>query len=205
MATLRLTEAEQARIADAVARVEAGSSVELVCVLARRSEDFRLVGVAWAGALALLAPWPLLLTPWAVTTILTAQMLLFLALSALFVFTPALHRVTPRAWQRREAAQAAREQFMAQGLHRTRGRTGVLLFVSVAEHHVEIIADVGLDGRVAAGSWRQAVDLLTAAARDDRLADGVVAALDLLAPVLAAACPRGADDSDELPNLPVLM
>lgn len=205
MATLRLTEADQARIADAVARVEAGSGAEVVCVLARRSEDFRLVGVAWAGALALLVPWPLLLTPWAVTTILTVQMLLFLALGALLVFTPALQWVTPRAWQRREAAQVAREQFLAQGLHRTHGRVGVLLFVSLAEHHAEIIADVGLDGRVAPTVWQQAVALLTQAARDGRLADGVVAALDHLAPVLATACPRGADDSDELPNLPVLM
>lgn len=205
MATLQLSEADQARVADAVARAEAGSGAEIVCVLAGRSADYRLVGLAWAGALALLAPWPLLLTPWAVTTLLTLQLLLFLALSLLLVSTPALQWVTPRAWQRREAAQVAREQFLAQGLHRTHGRTGVLLFVSLAEHHVEIIADVGLDGRVAEAVWSRAVAAVTAAARDGRLADGVVTALDQLAPALAAACPRGETDSDELPNLPVLM
>ena len=59
------------------------------------------------------------------------------------------HGPGARLDQRRRASRLAREQFFEPGLHLTRARTGVLIFVAVAEHYVEIIADEGINALVA--------------------------------------------------------
>ena len=59
------------------------------------------------------------------------------------------------------ARRRASEQFLAQNLHTTTGRTGVLIFVSIAEQRVEIIADSGIDARCRRGRGRNIVDDFT--------------------------------------------
>jgi hypothetical protein len=51
---------------------------------------------------------------------------------------------TPRRWQRERAHAAARREFFAHGLTGTRGRTGVLVYVALAERYAEIVADKGV-------------------------------------------------------------
>jgi hypothetical protein len=63
----------------------------------------------------------------------------------------------PDSIKRRRAGRLAHEQFFEQRLHLTRARTGVLIFVSVAEHYVEIIADQGFNALVPPGTWDKAV------------------------------------------------
>ena len=54
----------------------------------------------------------------------------------------------PRSMQRTRAHRRAVEQFLVQNLHTTEGRTGVLIFVSVAERYAEILADHGIHAKV---------------------------------------------------------
>ena len=82
----------------------------------------------------------------------------------------------PTAVKRRRAGRLAREQFFAQGLHLTRARTGVLIFVSVAEHYVEIIADQGIDALVPPGTWDKAVADFVGQVRAGHIAEGFLAA-----------------------------
>ena len=77
---------------------------------------------------------------------------------------------------------------------------GVLLFVSVAEHHAQIIADKGIDAKVAPGTWKHIVDDLTAAIGGGHPADGFVAAITAIGAVLAQHFPPGANDPNELPD-----
>ena len=106
----------------------------------------------------------------------------------------------PAAVKRRRAGRLAREQFFAQGLHLTRARTGVLIFVAVAEHYVEIIADQGIDSQVPPGTWDAAVSDFVAQVRAGRVADGFLAAIAAVGDHLAKHFPRAPDDTDELPN-----
>jgi putative membrane protein len=87
-----------------------------------------------------------------------------------------------------------------QSLHTTAGRTGVLLFVSVAERHAEIIADKGIDARVPAGTWKKVIDDLTAAIGEGHSADGFVAAITAIGAHLARHFPPTARDPNELPD-----
>ena len=108
--------------------------------------------------------------------------------------------LVPNSLKRRRASQLAREQFFAQRLHLTRARTGVLIFVSVAEHYVEIIADEGINARVPPGTWDKAVADFVEQVRAGRVTDGFLSVVEVVGARLAEHFPRPLDDRDELPN-----
>lgn len=202
-----LSEADLARIEAAVEEAEKATSADIVCMIAKQSEDFRLLGVAWAALISLVVPWVLLLvTHWPVMALLVAQMATFLVLAAVLSLTPALLWVVPKEWARREAAQAAREQFLMHEIHGAPGRQGILLYVSLAEHYAEIIADVGLKDKVDDSVWKDAIDTLVAAAKTGGITDGIVAAVERVAPALAVAAPVGeGGEGNELSNRPIII
>ena len=113
--------------------------------------------------------------------------------------------LVPGFLKRRRARLAAREQFLAQGLHRTRRRTGLLIYVAEAERYAEIIADDGLAGVADETFWRDRMAALAQALRERRAAEGLVACIEACAPRLAEAAPRAADDRNELPNRVVML
>src|SRR5262249_44232487 len=64
-------------------------------------------------------------------------------------------RAERRPWGRVHAE--AMHQFLAQGIHLTEHRTGVLIFASVAERYAEIVADSGINAKVTPDVWSKAV------------------------------------------------
>ena len=124
----------------------------------------------------------------------------FVVLAVIAHLPPVHLALVPAAVKRRRASRLAREQFFERGLHLTRARTGVLIFVSVAEHHVEIIADAGINALVPPGTWDRAVAEFVERVRRGRIAEGFLAAIGQVGDRLAEHFPRPADDTDELPN-----
>ena len=196
-----ITDADRARIADAIRAAEARTSGEIFCVLARSAGGYRLVPVAWAAALALIVPLPLIyLSEWGPTTIYVVQLIAF-TLAAIGLSQPALRlRIVPRRRKRERAHAAAMRQFLAQGMQKTEGRTGVLIFVSVAERHAEILADAGIARKVPDQVWDDAVRVLIAGIAVGRAAEGFVTAIGQCAAVLSEHFPPGAINRNELPN-----
>jgi putative membrane protein len=111
----------------------------------------------------------------------------------------------PRPVKRRRARQAAREQFFAQGLRRTKERSGVLIFIAEAERYAEILADDGIAAKVDEEAWREALVVLADALRQQRPAAGILDAIALCAPLLASHFPRSATDTNELPDKVVVI
>ncbi len=83
-------------------------------------------------------------------------------------------------------------------MHRTEARTGVLIFVSVAERYAEVIADSGIDGHVEPESWDAVVATLIDHARRDMLPEGFVLAIGQVGDILAHHVPPAAFDRNEL-------
>jgi putative membrane protein len=98
------------------------------------------------------------------------------------------------------AHRVAMEQFMIRGVGRKKDRTGVLIFVSLAERYARIIADQGIATRVPHSEWQGAIDALTAQMSGGRIADGFLAAIDLSGRVLETHFPRSETSHDELPD-----
>lgn len=192
---------EFARISEAIGDAERRTSGEIVAVVAHESDSYLYAPLMWAALLALLVPWPLIYLTWMpVQWIYLIQLACFLMLMILFLPPPIRLLLVPRSVRHRRAHRRAVEQFVAQNLHTTEGRTGVLIFVSVAERYAEVLADTGIDARVPAGTWQTIVDDLTAAIGAGRATDGFVAAIRAVGEHLARHFPPGSSNPDELPN-----
>lgn len=205
--TRALTQADHARIAEAIRAAESATSGEIHCVVARSSDDYFYHAAFFTTTAVVLASaaMAVLVDGWWVTLRLPAFMAaMVLALGcalAALRFVPALRvRVVPRRIGFRKAHENALRQFAARNIHLTAARTGVLIFVSLAERYAVVIADSGIDAKVPQAAWDGIVSGLTAQARDDRLADGFVAAIATAGALLARHFPVGANDRNELPD-----
>lgn len=223
---MKFTPADHARIAAAINAAEANTSGEIFCVLARQVSSYRYVVLAWAAAAALVAP--LILIPfgfrpdwipglgggWRAAHVASAEVAVGAALSAyaiaqavIFLIVlligqlPAARRwMTPRAVRRGRVRRAAVEQFLAHGLHATRGRTGVLIFASDADHLVEVVADEAIHGKVDPAVWAEAVAALARGLKSGDAPAGFEAAIALCGAVLAEHFPPRGDSDNELPD-----
>jgi putative membrane protein len=192
---------DRTRISAAIGAAEARTSGQIVCVLAQSSSGATALPIFIAAVAALALPWLLVaFTDLAVQRILSLQIVVFIALCVVLCLPPVRVALMPRAARRAVAHRAAVEQFSIRGIAHTKDRSGILIFVSLAERYARIIADDGIAARVTQAGWQGAVDALVAHMRDGRIADGFVAAIDLCGKELAAHFPRAATAQDELPN-----
>ena len=90
--------------------------------------------------------------------------------------------------------------FTSHGLHYTKAHTGILIFASLLEHRVLVLADRGINEKVAAGTWNEIVNAITESLKSGNGCDGFCKAIDRCGEILAQHFPRSADDRDELPN-----
>jgi putative membrane protein len=196
-----ISEADRARIADAIRAAEARSSGEIVCVLAQSSVQPGALPVLIAAVVALALPWLLLaFTDFAVARILLLQALVFLLLLVLLLLPPVAAALLPRRARRAAAYRAAAEQFVVRGIARKQERSGILIFVSLAERYARIMADEGIAARVPQAEWQAAVDVLVLHMREGRIAEGFIGAIGLCSEVLAVHFPRAPESSSELPD-----
>lgn len=200
------SQSDKERIAKAISEAEAKTSGEIVAVVAARSDDYFYIPVLWAAIVSLFVPWPLLaftgLAPWRVFLV---QLLVFLVV-ALATRIPALCRLlVPRAVMRGRAHHRAIEQYLAQGMHTGKGRTGVLIFVSIDERYAEIIADADIYARAAKSTWQPILDELVRHIEAGDPAAGFSHAIAASGEVLAEHFPPGESDHDELPNQLIML
>lgn len=186
-------------VEEAVSLVEQGTDAELVVVAAPQSGHYRdvalWVGVAAAASLlaaALFAPFEV-----------DPRWVGFDLLLGLLVATwfggriPGLVRLLTSSGRRtRQVEEAASAAFHDDQVHATRGRTGILIYLSTLEQQVVVIPDHGLASRIPQAEWNgiqwDAVKL-----------EGFLEGLELAGEVLARYVPAQVDDNpDELPNAP---
>lgn len=198
-----LTTEEKARIAEAVRQAERSTRGELVTVIAQRSDNYTLVPWVWATLLALMLPGLLQLfdLPAPLMTAYISQVTLFVAVLLLLQWQPLKMRLVPKSLKRALARRLAREQFFTQKLHQTREGTGVLIFVSVAEHYVEILADKGINDAVPPGAWDGMVTNFVAQVKAGNTSKGFLDTIDACGNFLAKHFPPRPDDMNELPDV----
>jgi putative membrane protein len=196
-----IAETDKLRITTAIREAESQTAGEIFCVIARHSSDYRLVPVAWAAAIALFSPLPVLaLTHWSAPVVYLLQIIAFLIATIALSNDKIKFRIVPRQAKHDRAHAEAMRQFLVQGIDKTEHRTGVLIFASAAERYVEIVADAGINDRIAASVWNDAIGALVAAIKAGRPGDGFVAAIERCGAVLAVHFPPGSLKRDELPD-----
>jgi putative membrane protein len=196
-----LSEMDAQRVAEAITAAERKTAGEIVAVVALESSTYLYAPFLWAALVALLAPWPLIYLTWiSVQWIFGVQLVVFLVLLMALIPRPIRHRLVPPGVKRSRAHRRAVEQFLAQNLHTTEGRTGILIYVSIAERYAEILADTGIESKVPKGTWQTIVDDLTRHISRHQPAEGFEKAIAACGAHLAAHFPPGTADANELPN-----
>ena len=185
-----LTTAEATAIESRVAKLEAERGIEVVTLLARKSDVYPeavwkafAFGAALAGMAVALAD---LANPaWTGAALVLTSVLLVLGAGAgcavAAVFVPTVTRLFLRESRiALETEQYAKAQFLDRELFTTRERTTILLLVSLLERRVVILADAGLRAQATAADWQGVIARMAAPLRAGRRGEAVLAGLDAI-------------------------
>ena len=200
-----LNKEQQEHVAEAVKAVEKRTNAELVTVIAATSDDYRYIPALWAALISLLLPSVLYFTPLSIAWVAWLPIIVFLVLNGLLQLGGFRSRLVPKSVSSWRASNMARRQFLEQGLHHTQHGTGVLIFVSEAEHFVEILVDRGISEKVDDAQWQSIVDTFIQDVQSNAIEEGFVRCLDSCAKILETAVPKTSDNTNELDDRLVLV
>jgi putative membrane protein len=205
-----LSESDRKKIQAAVRSAESQTSGEIVPMVVPHSYHYPMADVL--GAVSFSLPLSILFTYfcgyfyWLGSQNMWIFMgvfgILFICFHALIKRTPFLKRIFVSTVEMEEEVQeAAVIAFYKEGLYRTREETGILIFISVFEHKVWVLADRGINVKVPQESWNEIVDHIVQGIKQRRQADAICEAVDTAGRLLAEHLPLRPDDTDELQNL----
>ena len=218
---MNLTDQDRQAVSEAVTAAELTTNGEIVTVVAGRSDPYHDVALHWAVlamllVLALLAwqPWPaewlhtrfvdswaqVVPARWYLTIALVLMAATFLAVRVALALDALRLALTPAATKNRRVHRRALQLFRAAAEKRTRGATGVLVYLSLAEHRAEIIADEAIHSKVTADVWGAAMAALLGGVKHGKAGQGMAEAVRQIGIVLAEHFPRSEDDVNELPD-----
>src|SRR5688572_6788255 len=192
---------EKRSIEQAVTAAERRTAGELVVVVAERSADYAVFRAGLAASLTVaFAIEATRLFDAALWLLLSCQLAVGALLYALLGHAAVLRWFVPKRVREEAVLQRAFSVFVQSGVANTRDRSGVLVFVSEAERRAIILADQGINTRVAANEWQADIDTLLQAIRERQAARGLLAVIERIGSILAESFPPQPDDQNELPN-----
>ncbi|MFV0646031.1 MAG: TPM domain-containing protein [Sphingomonadaceae bacterium] len=216
-----LSESDHRRISEAVAEAESRTSGEIVTVLARQSDGYTDVALSIAAFIALLtvslvAAFPDFFTgvadyflnnwahEWTVQQVLVLAAVLttakFAVVWLLLLWQKLRFALIPGRVKTRRVHERAIGPFKVGAERRTKGRTGILIYLSMQEHRAEIVADEAIASQVPAEVWGEAMADMLIEIKKGRIADGIIAGIRDVGAILADHFPPDSADKNELPD-----
>jgi len=221
-----LSQTDREKIAAAITDAESKTSGEIFCVLAHEVSRYREVPLAWAAIAALVVPPVLVLSglhrlamadifsSWTDDSLRSVESLILRALStytllqagifvcaALIVAQPRIRRLlTPRFLKRHRVRQVARHHFAASGARLSRAEPHILIYASLKDRQVELVAHRAIHEAVGEGPWNEAVAAVTQGMKAGRPADGFLRAIAVCGAALAMHFPPNGSPRNILPN-----
>lgn len=212
-----LTEEESDRVAHAVAAAEKKTGGEIATAIIAESDDygfrelvFAIIAgvVVWTVALGFPGPLEALLnrlfwswSPWMLAGLQGVIGMVGGLVAYLLAQLPAVDRlIVPREVMREAVTRRARRHFVDSGTYDTVDNTGVLIFISLLERRVELIADRGIHQQVEPDTWNEIVSALTQGIHDGRTGDALVEAVTACGTVLEGRVQPRPENTNELAN-----
>jgi putative membrane protein len=195
------------KIENAVATAEETTSAEIYPVQMATSSEYFWVGhrLAICGlGLGTFITWLLSYTihwgegPWA--WLVLGQIVGWLTGWILGQWPVILRLMAGKKRMTTEVDETAHAIFLSHGVHRTKNRNGVLIYISWLEHLVEVLADENAFKKFPKEFWDEAADRMGKALQSRHPEDEISKEIDFLGRALTKEFPATADDSNELPN-----
>lgn len=201
-----LNEQQLDEISKVIESIEKQTDAELVTVLAPRADNYYYIPTLWAAIVALLLPVILNFTPFWLTgnDLLLVQWVVFIVLAVCLRYPPVMMRLVPKQVRYWRASNLARRQFLENNLHHTDAETGLLIFVSEAEHYVEIIADRGISKFVSDEQWQSIIDEFITNVKSGRTREGFIDCINRSGKLLIEHVPA-TGEKNELPNRMIVL
>ena len=202
-----LSNDDRNRIDDHIAEAEKKTTGEIVVMVVSSSYHYPLAQVV--GGTFFAVPLALLLLSYVGELIWVADDNVWIFIGLFVILFAIFSNITNRVYKlkrffissaelKTEVKEAAVKEFFSQGLHRTRGETGILIFISVFERRVWILADRGIDEKLPPDTWQGVVELIVGGIKEMRQADTICQAVDRVGQILQTHFPASSDNPDEL-------
>lgn len=216
-----LSESEHTLVSAAVAEAESTTAGEIVTVVADRSDGYSDVALAWSAIVAFTAIAVLTFFPnfylglidhvlggwnneWTARGVfglaLAVGILKFGGMWLIQLWPPLKFLLIPGPIKTKRVRLRAVSLFKVGAERRTRGRTGVLIYLSLRERRAEIVADAAIASKVSPETWGDAMTAMLAEMKRGGCGTGMAAAVGEVGKVLTEHFPRDADDINELPD-----
>ncbi len=200
----RFDQAACGTLADCVREIERTTDAELVIVVRARSGNYAHADYLFGALVSLVVLLFLLFSPlafheyWVPIDVVLA----FVAGAFISSRSNSLRRLFSRAKLRSQLVRtAAAAMFYEAGIANTNAEMGVLIYLSLLERQLELIADRGVLKKVPAQDWnRELFELHQVGARPDPQA--FQAAVQNLGKLLATHVPATGENPNELPDMP---
>ncbi len=190
------TPEEHKRIDAAIAGIGRSTAANLCVVVTRASDRYSLYPVAWAaiGALVLGGLVSLLRPDIASRTMIMMQLWFLIVMTLLLDWLPIRLWILPTRVQHARAQQLAHREFNAHAVANPKKQHRILLFVSLGERYVEIVADHETHALAPEGTWDKIVADFLATVKTGRVANGVLAAISACGALLETHHPIPSKD-----------
>ena len=106
--------------------------------------------------------------------------------------------IVPKKVMEEKVKNRATRYFVESGVYETRDRTGILIFISVLERRIELIADSGINKKIAQSKWNDIVTHIINGVKNKKLSNNLIEAIDECGKLLSKYFPIKEDDENEL-------
>jgi len=106
--------------------------------------------------------------------------------------------------RRRTVDEMAKHEFVRLGIAKTRDKTGILIYILLAERQFQILADSGINEKVSPDTWHKIKDAMEEFFAKGMFAKGVLYAVEEIGKILALHFPVKPDDTNEIPDRVVI-
>lgn len=110
-----------------------------------------------------------------------------------------------QVWRGMSGRERAIEVFSNLRVWDTEHNSGVLIYLLLADHNIEIVADRGIDAQVEQSAWEAVAQAMEAAFRQGDFERGALTGIEQVSALLATHVPPRSSNPNELANRPVVI
>ena len=190
------------KIEKAIFEVEKKTSSELIAVVTEKSGEYLYISLLLTSLASLLIPFGLLFfaPDMEAKSIYEAQLLGFMLFMVLFNVPKVLFYLLPKSVFVKAAKFKAYETFRILGLQKTRNYQAVMIFVSLYEQYIEIIADSAISAKIDNALWQSMIDAFVEKVKNEAFEEGYLQAINEVGALLVHHFPIEKEDKNELSN-----